>query len=123
MFHVPAERWRVQDGPMGTPPDAGNFGAFLIDSCEPGWSLVLVADDGTETAWEHVSVRAMRDGKRSRVPSWREMCYVKDLCWGPDDVVMQLHPAQREYVNQHPHVLHLWRPRTGEVPCPPRELV
>jgi hypothetical protein len=54
-----------------------------------------------------------------RTPTWREMSYVKDLCWDGEDVVMQLHPKRSEYVNNHPHVLHLWRPVDAEIPTPP----
>lgn len=130
MFHVP-EKSRVTQGPMGSEPDAGNFGAFLIESCEPGWMLALVCDDGLAfeqiTGWEHVSVRAYalagRNTQRSRIPTWKEMCQVKELCWGPEAVVMQLHPAKSQYVDKHPHVLHLWRPIEGQIPLPPKELV
>jgi hypothetical protein len=38
------------------------------------------------------------------------MCYVKRLFWDADDVVMQLHPRESEYVNAHPHVLHAGSP-------------
>jgi len=51
------------------------------------------------------------------------MAYVKDLCWDDEDVVMQLHPRKSEYVNNHPHVLHLWRPRHEMIPTPPSILV
>jgi hypothetical protein len=124
MFHVP-ERDRVRDGPMASERGI-NAGGFVVDSCEPGWVLVLICDDGRapghETGWEHVSVRAAT-ASRSRVPRWREMCFVKALCWDDDDIVMQLHPARAEYVNTHPHVLHLWRPIHEPIPTPPRNLV
>ena len=51
------------------------------------------------------------------------MCHVKDLCWDAEDVVMQLHPRQSEYVNNHPHVLHLWRPKVQVIPTPPKAAV
>jgi hypothetical protein len=108
-------------------------GAFVVPSCEPGWALALICDDGQcpgeVTNWEHVSVRAFRRNQsvlhpeQSRIPTWREMCQVKDLCWDWTDVVMQLHPAQSEYVNKHPHVLHLWRPLHAPIPLPPIKLV
>ncbi len=121
-FRVP-EAARITDHPLlGTTRSDGNNGAFLLDSCEPGWELVLIASDGTEEPelpqWEHVSIRAQRR-EQSRVPNWREMCFVKDLCWDGEDVVMQLHPKKSEYVNCHPHVLHLWRPVNATIPTPP----
>ena len=88
--------------------------------------------------WEHVSVHAYRTrqgevlglmgrgqpgGPKLRTPSWKEMCYVKRLCWDGADVVMQLHPRESEYVNLHPNVLHLWRPKFAAIPEPPSILV
>jgi|SRR6187455_3121560 len=124
MFHVP-EGGRILDGPMGSARDAGNFGAFTLPSPEPGWVLYLVCDDGTDPTqpgWEHVSVDA-RNRDRTRTPTWKEMCVVKDACWDGDDVVVQYHPAKASYVNLHPHVLHLWRPRDQVLPTPPTILV
>jgi hypothetical protein len=128
MMHVPdAARITVDQHPvMGSDASYGNNGAFTLPSCEPGWTLFLICSDGTEPAavgelgaWEHVSVRASR-GKASRVPTWREMCLVKCVCWDSEDVVMQFHPRQSEYVNLHPDVLHLWRWKAGTFPTPPR---
>ncbi|HEX3577551.1 MAG TPA: hypothetical protein VHY33_03220, partial [Thermoanaerobaculia bacterium] len=58
-----------------------------------------------------------------RTPTWREMVSVKNECWDDEDVVMQLHPKKSEYVNCHPYVLHLWRPRHAVIPTPPSILV
>jgi len=123
---------------MASEPGWGG-GAFLIDSVEPGWTLILIADDGRApglaTGWEHVSARAVHgeaadllahvrpSRTRGRIPSWREMAQVKDLCWDADDVVVQYHPARSRYVNRHAHVLHLWRPIHVAIPTPPLELV
>jgi hypothetical protein len=124
----------------------GDSGDFVIDSPEPGWSLALICSDGTDPEWvrepwEHVSVRAYKGrpgltdafglpvpGRQSRtlqsrVPTWKEMQFVKSLCWDPEDVVMQLHPRQSEYINAHPCVLHLWRPKHREIPTPPKDFV
>jgi hypothetical protein len=51
------------------------------------------------------------------------MCQVKRLFWDGDDVVMQLHPREDDYVNCHPCVLHLWRPTGDAIPTPPADLV
>ena len=40
-----------------------------------------------------------------------------------DEVVMQLHPAKKEYVNIKNNCLHLWRPIGVEIPTPPRFMV
>jgi len=128
-FHVYESGRDTRHPLLGTTAAAGNNGAFQIESPLPGWTLHMICSDGTVDGdlggWEHVSVHASRyDGRQLRTPSWDEMVFVKDLCWDADDVVMQLHPARRAYVNMHPHVLHLWRPLRGvTIPTPPTILV
>jgi hypothetical protein len=127
-FHVP-EASRVREGEMGTTSLYGHNGAFILPSPEAGWRLFLICSDGTDADaegdlahWEHVSVSARTQGRygiRTRVPSWKEMAFVKRLCWDEEDVAVEFHPRKSEYVNHHPHVLHLWRWKRGEFPTPP----
>ncbi|KKN52789.1 hypothetical protein LCGC14_0609070 [marine sediment metagenome] len=77
-----------------------------------GKAYTIVASNGGE--WEHVSV-----SNKKHVPSWRIMCRVKDMFFESDEVVMQLHPAKRNYVNIHENCLHLWRPLAAGIPVPP----
>src|SRR4030095_11410930 len=122
------EHARMTTGPLASAPRTGQYGAFLLDSPEPGWRLMLIADDGTNTdvpeslGWEHVSLRAMR-GTQSRTPTWKEMTFVKERCWESEDVVVRFHPPRSEYVNAHPHVLHLWRHTDLAFPRPAPSLV
>ena len=109
MFHVP-NKFRVK----GSEEQDGNNGAFWL----PKKKLFIIASDGMN--WEHVSVSSPN---KVRVPTWAEMCLVKNLFWDPEDTVMQLHPPESLYVNNHPGVLHLWRPRFMDIPRPPTELV
>ena len=51
------------------------------------------------------------------------MCQVKALFWGPEDCVLQFHPPESQYVNLHPHCLHLWRETGRDMPTPPMLLV
>src|SRR5262245_23539675 len=115
-FRVP-EANRLREGPLASDPAIGNYGSFLLPSPAPGWALITIESEGAHpedlgdpAGWKHVSVRAIR-GKQSRTPNWREMCAAKDAFWDSEDAVMQLHPRRSQYVNHHPHVLHLWRPR------------
>lgn len=119
MFHVPELFRNLSHPTLGSSFVAGNNGAFELESCEPGWQLLIIASDGL--GWEHVSVQAYR--RQSRTPNWREMSLVKSLFWDDEDVVIQYHPRRSEYVNQHPHVLHLWRPIGVELPTPDPGLV
>lgn len=117
-FHVP-EADRVRQGPMKSDASYGNNGAFILNvqSSSRITPVHIIASDGE--GWEHVSVSL-----RNRTPTWDEMCYVKDLFWDPEDVVVQFHPKRSEYVNVHPNCLHLWRPNDGSVICtPPPRLI
>ena len=70
--------------------------------------------------WEHLSVILVnKDFVPSNVmPSWDDMCYLKDLFWDPMDCVVQYHPPHSEYVNNHKWCLHLWRPTNAVLPMP-----
>lgn len=67
-------------------------------------------------SWEHVSVSVSR--KSEAIPTWEEMCVVKDLFWTPEETVVQFHPAKSDYVNVY-NCLHLWKP-PYEVVLPPK---
>jgi len=110
------EPHRITRGPKASDARYGNNGAFLIPGPDHGKLLTVIASDGA--GWEHVSVST-----RSRIPTWDEMCLVKDLFWGENETVVQYHPAKAHYVNNHPYVLHLWRPLGSEFPLPPDRLV
>lgn len=109
------ENGRVRDGYFASPRGA-TWGAFFVQGpC--GAELKIIAADGCDTGWDHVSVSV-----RNRPPNWQEMCFVKDLFWGAEETVIQFHPPRSEYVNNHPNCLHLWKP-PYEVPRPPSILV
>jgi hypothetical protein len=125
MFHVPEAGRVTEHLLMGSDSSYGNNGAFQIPSPEPGWTLFLICSDGKDADalgdlahWEHVSVSARRTSQ-IRIPTWKEMCHVKRLCWDAEDVVVQFHPAESQYVNVHPSVLHLWKWTQGTFPLPP----
>jgi hypothetical protein len=140
VFHVPEDgRITPETHPiMGSEASIGDNGAFAVPSPEPGWALLLICADGTDAEavgelgeWEHVSVSARAlpmpsfyelttRRPKTRVPTWKEMCFVKALCWDPEDVVVQYHPREADYVNIHPSVLHLWRWKAGAFPTPPK---
>jgi hypothetical protein len=107
------------------------YGIFKIPQPK-GVELYCIASSDPSCGWEHVSVRAQevkrvsatrKRVRQRRVPTWREMCIIKNLFWGAEETVVQYHPKQSDYVNIHPHVLHLWRPMFDILPTPPKELV
>jgi|SRR5262245_31157825 len=111
------ERGRLLTGHYRSKP-GNQFGIFeLHGPC--GRMLRMMATDGLDTGWEHVSVSS----GIKRPPNWQEMCWVKNLFWGPEDCVVQFHPPASKYVNNHPACLHLWRHRVVPFPLPHEALV
>ena len=104
------DRYRVREGDMGSCREDGNNGAFLVGH------LLVIASDGL--GWDHVSVSC-----KGRCPTWDEMCGLKDLFFRDDEVVVQFHPAKKNYVNETENCLHLWRQQNVEIPMPPLECV
>ncbi len=90
----------------------GNNGYFLIYVPATQSIVTVIASDGA--GWDHVSVSL-----KNRDPRWEEMSYIKDLFFDDEETVVQFHPKKSEYVNNHPHCLHLWRKQDGEHELPP----
>lgn len=116
------EAARLRTGRMASSQDDGGYGMFRIDGpCGKILQIIASGADAEDTlsqGWEHVSVSC-----NGRIPNWREMCFVKNLFWNPEDCVVQFHPPQSEYVNNHEFCLHLWRHKTQPFPLPPSILV
>lgn len=110
------EKYRFTDmrSFLGSDSSSGNNGYFSIPF--ESYTLMVVASD--DMGWEHVSVSL-----KNRTPNWREMCFIKDLFWEPEDCVIQFHPPRSEYVNVHEFCLHLWRKIGSEFETPPKILV
>lgn len=116
MFKVPELR-RITSGQFATTKEDGNNGFFrvpLTHMLGTDWLNIVASDYG---GWEHVSVTKNVKG-HSVIPTWDEMCMIKDLFWGEEDEVIQIHPKKSEYVNLHPNCLHLWRTCNNEPPFP-----
>lgn len=120
MRHEPnlrIENYRVQNSPLGRSAPGRNWGVFQVGM------LIIISSGGVDenpegAGWEHVSVR-----HRDRIPTWEEMCQVKDLFWQDEECVIQFHPPKSVYYNKHPNVLHLWRRPGHEPELPPKELL
>ncbi len=72
-------------------------------------SVVFGFDEG---GWEHVSVSPLK----GRMPTWDDMCEIKDIFWDDEEEVIQIHPKKSKYVNMVDNCLHLWRHKTIELP-------
>lgn len=67
---------------------------------------------------EHVSISSR---KKKQLPPWEIMCRLKDMFFYPDEMAVQLHPPESEYLHgvgrgksKLENVLHLWRPKDGD---------
>lgn len=84
----------------------------------PLWQGSVIASIGA--GWEHVSVSPF---KLRIIPTWDDMCKIKDWFWNDDEAVIQIHPPKAEYVNNMPNCLHLWRCLYKPMVLPPSVLV
>lgn len=71
-----------------------------------------------QLGWEHLSV-----SMPSKTPSWDQMCIMKDIFWSEDEACVEYHPRKEDYVNNHQHCLHIWKPVEETLPLPPSILV
>ncbi len=104
-------------------PDAGDqyVGLFIIPHHPTKGLLRAIVSSGLlpgSEGWDHVSVSLT-----NRCPNWPEMCFIKDLFFEPSDWCVQFHPAESDYVNHHPHCLHIWRHVSLPMPTPPSWMV
>lgn len=129
--HINKYRQRFPGKMWDSDDSFGMYGAFSIPLEGHGISVaecIVSAGDTPEsviqgTDWEHVSVKVShkRNGRyETRVPTWEEMCRIKETFWKDTEAVIQIHPPKSDYVNCHPHVLHLWRPADGKLRLPPK---
>lgn len=112
-------QYRITNGLMGSSNNDANCGMFKIPISNRSY-LQVISSDGMD--WEHVSVVAYSD-KKARTPTWSEMCKIKDMFWENTECVVQYHPPKLEYVNNHSHCLHLWKPIKSNIIMPPTILV
>lgn len=65
---------------------------------------IIEPEEHDGKVWRHLSVSVARP---PRLPTWDELRQMKELFLGDAKAVM-VFPSKREYVNDHPHVLHLF---------------
>lgn len=113
------EKCRVRRGPLKSDTSFGNNGAFAIRCPVSKRKLnVVISDQGS---WEHVSVSVAN--APNSIPTWDEMCFIKDQFWQAEECVIQFHPPKSVYKNIHSGTLHLWRPLEQVIMLPPLEYV
>ncbi len=101
---------------------------MIVDACTEGghgiyykqrkpYASVIWSSGG---GWDHVSIMPF---KKTHTPTWDEMCKLKDDFFHKEEVVVQFHPAEDQYVNMLPNCLHLWRCQNEAFPTPPSIMV
>jgi len=85
-------------------------GFFII----PYTNKKLAVISGCGEGWDHVSVSL-----RHRCPTWEEMCFIKNLFFEKEELVLQFHPPQSVYINIGKTALHMWRPWDQRIILPP----
>jgi hypothetical protein len=85
---------------------------IVIDSPVRNDKIFCICSDGG--GWEHVSVSL----RSKKMPCWDEMCFIKNLFWAEDETVIQFHPPEKEYVNNHATCLHMWKKIGFKMPLP-----
>lgn len=121
MRHEPnlrIDQYRCQDGPLGPTPYGSNWGYFEIKKLNGIILHVISSGTDFDHDWEHVSVSLS-----NRCPTWEEMCFVKNLFWSEEETVVQFHPKKSKYINNFPHVLHMWKRIGVDYELPPDECV
>lgn len=87
------------------------FGGYIA---MPTWKGSLIVSKGG--GWCHVSVSPE---KIRTIPTWNDMCLLKDIFWNEDETVIEVHPPKAEYVNNVPNCLHLWQCYYRDMVLPP----
>ena len=82
--------------------DMPMLGGSYYDSISGKWLNFMFS---IQMGWEHLSV-----SMPSKTPSWDQMCVMKDIFFEEEEECFEYHPKKSEYVNIHPHCLHIWRP-------------
>ena len=104
------ERFRIIKGILASNKSYGNNGLFMIKHKSRVYKVVI----SDEIGWDHVSVSLP-----NRVPTWKEMCAIKDMFFEDNETAVQYHPAKEIYIDDFKYVLHIWRCQDEAMPMPP----
>ena len=98
------DQYRKRHPSLGDSPKGENYGYF-------------------EVPFKRHILRVVSVSLWNRCPTWEEMCHIKSLWFTDDEIIIQYHPAKSDYVNVHPHCLHLWKPQNETIPTPPTWMI
>lgn len=90
--------------------ETGDTNGYFLIPFEGRYYAVIISDG---MGWDHVSVSLP-----NRIPGWSAMCFIKNTFFDENEAVVQFHPPKKDYINNHPHCLHLWKKQGYEFPLP-----
>jgi hypothetical protein len=108
------EKFRIKEGPLASDSSYGMNGFFIIKRKD----RILRVQVSDQCGWDHVSV-SLPD----RTPTWKEMCFIKDIFFEDEETAVQFHPPKSQYVDYHPYCLHLWRNQEEAFKLPPQSFI
>ena len=125
MFKVP-EHYRVKTGKYASTEAEGNNGMFVIPTNSKKYIYALAKEiNGYEILSIHVSdhLKAIKGQPLVVTPSHDILKQMRDLFWGQEDRVVQIHfplPERANFYNSN--VIVLYRPKERSLPAPPAAL-
>lgn len=96
----------IESGMLRDVQQMGIVNSALIKLPDCKTCSVVWSDN--EAGWEHVSVAPRH---KYNIPSWDDMCVLKDVFFDDEEEVYQIHPPKSKYVNISENCLHLWKPK------------
>ena len=111
MLRIPNTKSVKHTGTIRTP--AGEIRTLEVRFNNQWLTVCVSRDVEGDLTWEHVSVTPRQ---KDREPTYKEMNFIKQLFWEPEDEVMHFFPPASEHVNLHKNCLHLWRPTGVKLP-------
>lgn len=97
---------RVLQGNVQRVDGYTNAGRYVVRLDGARLTVIVEVEVVDSKLWAHLSVGG---GFVERLPSWKELRWCKEYFLG-DRRAIQVLPPRAEYVNLHPHVLHLYAP-------------
>jgi len=96
----------------------GDSGVSLVlrhEESEITGTLIVsqAGHEGSEFEWVHASL-----AWASRVPTYEELCILKDAVYGPERYAYQVFASSDRHVSIHDYALHLWGRADGERALP-----
>lgn len=102
--------YQFQKGALGMPNVYSFIYTFKKDRRSCTVLLGACESVGKGKLAEHASLSLL--GKDQPMPSWDQMCELKDLIWKDEEECYQIFPKKSEYVHSYgnlKNVMHIWR--------------